>query len=131
MIFEFLSMLMMQTPAGGDLPPTRRIDPYALCACPQADDQQRVNFTGYATDAELTLGEDGRSAEARQATIFRVTKGRSAEIPEFAKVWHVTNPAKCGVKFDYGRRYDVTAIRRDDGALETNWCEMGKTTAAR
>ncbi len=131
MIVEFLSAMLMQAPAGDDARPARRIDPYALCACPQTDDRTRVAFTGYATDAELTLGEDGRSAGARQATIFRVTKGRSAEIPELAKVWHVTNPAKCGVKFDYGKRYDVTAIRRDDGSLETNWCEMGKPAMAK
>lgn len=131
MIVEFLSAMLMQAPAGGDFRPARRIDPYALCACSQADERPRVAFTGYATDAELTLGEDGRSAEERQATIFRVTKGRSADVPELAKVWHVTDPAKCGVKFDYGKRYDVAAVKREDGALETDWCKMGRPAAAK
>ena len=130
MIIETIALLLAETSASDVFRP-REIDPYALCSCAGAAERETVTFTGYATDAEVTLAEDGRSAEARQATIFRVTKGGSDDIPERARVFHMTNPAKCGVKFDYGKRYDVTAIRRDDGALETNWCEMGKTTAAK
>ncbi len=102
----------------------REIDPYALCSCAAAADRETVTFTGYATDAEVTLAEDGRSTEARQATIFRVTKGRSGDIPERTRLFHMTDPAKCGVKFDYGKRYDIVAVKRKDGALETSWCEM-------
>ena len=72
----------------------------------------------------MTLGDDGRSAKARQATIFRVLKGAGESVPDPAKVWHVTNPAKCGVTFDYGKRYDVTAVRKSSGELETNYCVM-------
>ncbi len=75
----------------------------------------------------MTLGPDGRTPEARQATIFRVMKGKSADVPDPAKVWHVTNPAKCGVKFDYGKRYTVVAVKKQNGDLETSHCVMPKS----
>lgn len=125
MIIEAALVLFMQGTPPGDFRPSRKIDPYALCSCKAVDESSIVRFTGTASDAEMTLGPDGLSANARQATIFRVLKGESADAPNPAKVFHVTDPAKCGVSFDYGKRYDVIAVKKD-GALETNWCLMGK-----
>ena len=122
MILESLAFYMLQAATGGDIRPARTFNPYALCSCVKKEEGERVEFTGVASDAQLVLGADGRSAEARQATIFRVLKG--ADDSETAKVWHVTDPAKCGVKFDYGKRYDVVALKKADGALETSYCVM-------
>lgn len=124
MIAELVSLMLMQAPASEDLKPTYQIDPYALCSCVKKIEGDKVEFTGIASDAQMLLGEDGRSAVARQATIFRVLKSPSADIGETAKVWHVTAPEKCGVKFDYGKRYDVIAVKKPDGELETSYCVM-------
>ena len=126
MIIEAIAALLLQTAPTGDFRPSRQIDPYALCSCADVDKTKLVSFTGIASDAQMTLGADGRSAEARQATIFRVLKGESADVPDPAKVWHVTDPAKCGVKFDYGKRYIVTAVKKENGDLETSYCVMPK-----
>lgn len=126
MLIELVSVIFMQGAASGEFRLERTIDPYALCSCKPFDETATVAFTGIASDAEMTLGSDGRSAEARQATIFRVLKGAGADVPELAKVYHLTDPAKCGVKFDYGKRYSVVAIKKADGSLETNWCVLGK-----
>ena len=126
MVFESLAVLFLQA-APGDIRPTRTIDPYALCSCARAEEGTRVEFTGVASDAQMTLGADGRSAEPRQATIFKVLRGKSADVSDPAKVWHVTDPAKCGVKFDYGKRYDVVALKKPNGDLETSYCVMPRT----
>jgi hypothetical protein len=126
MIIEAVAAILMQSAAGGDFRPGREADPYARCTCPAIDKDNLVSFTGIASDAQMTLGDDGRSAEARQATIFRVQKGMGADVPELVKVWHVTNPAKCGVKFDYGKRYTIVAEKNSNGELETSYCVMPK-----
>lgn len=126
MIIEAIAAFFAQSSQAGDIRPSRRIDPYALCSCANVDKSNLVSFIGIASDAEMTLGADGRSAEARQATIFRVLKGEGAGVPDPARVWHVTDPAKCGVKFDYGKRYRVTAVRKENGDLETSYCVMPK-----
>jgi len=124
MILETLAAIALQSGQSGDFRPARQIDPYALCSCSKEPEGELVSFTGVVSDAQMTLGDDGRIAKARQATIFRVLKGAGESIPDPAKVWHVTNPAKCGVTFDYGKRYDVTAVRKSSGELETNYCVM-------
>lgn len=126
MIIEILAAVALQSSTSGEIRPPRQIDPYALCSCARADTSRLVSFTGIASDAEMTLGADGRSAEARQATIFRVLKGKGPDVPDPAKVFHVTDPAKCGVKFDYGKRYQVTAVKKENGELETSYCVMPK-----
>ncbi len=126
MIIEAIAAFLAEASQAGDFRPLRQIDPYALCSCAGVDKSNLVSFTGIASDAEMTLGADGRSAEARQATIFRVLKGKGADVPDPAKVWHVTDPAKCGVKFDYGKRYMVTAVKKANGDLETTYCVMPK-----
>lgn len=124
MIIETLAAFALQSSTSGEIRPARQIDPYALCSCANVDKSDLVSFTGIASDAQMILGPDGRSAEARQATIFRVLKGKSADVSDPAKVWHVTDPAKCGVSFDYGKRYTVTAVKKENGELETSYCVM-------
>ena len=123
-MIEFLAALMLQGAAEADAPETRRFDPYLLCVCKDAPGEEPVTFTGYATDAQMVLGDDGRSALPRQATIFRIEKGPK-DLASPVKIWHVTKPEKCGVTFAYGRRYDVVAVKKGE-ELETNWCLMGK-----
>lgn len=127
MLVEAAMSLVLQSSTGEFKP--LKIDPYALCRCPAVDQTKIVTFTGTASDAEMRLGEDGLSTAPRQATIFRVLKKSSADIADFARVYHLTDPAKCGITFEYGKRYDVTAVKTDGGALETDWCVMGKPRA--
>jgi hypothetical protein len=123
-VFEFLAAVMMQGAAEADTPAPRRFDPYLLCVCRDESGEEQVRFTGYATDAQMILGEDGRSALPRQATIFRIEKGPK-DLASPVKVWHVTQPEKCGVTFAYGKRYDIVAVKKS-GEIETNWCLLGK-----
>lgn len=120
-MIEIVAALLLQA---GDASETRRIDPYLLCVCPNVAGLEKIEFSGYASDAEMILGEDGRSAEPRQATVFRLDKGPN-DLKSPVKVWHFTKPEKCGVSFAYGRRYDVVAVKRGE-EIETNWCLMGK-----
>ncbi|HNR75608.1 MAG TPA: hypothetical protein PKM48_00635 [Parvularculaceae bacterium] len=124
MFVESLLLFFLQSQPNADFRPMREIDPYALCSCANKPEGEEVAFTGVVTDAEMTLGADGRSAKERQATVFRILKGSSEKVPDPAKVWHVTNPSKCGVTFDYGKRYDVVAVRKENGELETSYCVM-------
>ncbi len=126
MILPALAFLAAAAAPAPGFSPNRTIDPYALCSCKNVDTSSTIAFTGIASDAVMTLAPDGRSAEARQATVFRVLKGVSADVPETVKVYHLTNPEKCGVKFDYGKRYAVVAIKKANGELETSWCVMPK-----
>ncbi len=124
-MIELLAAVLMQGAAEAEAPAPRRFDPYLLCVCRDVSGEEQVAFTGYATDAQMILGEDGRSALPRQATIFRIEKGPK-DLASPVKVWHVTKPEKCGVAFAYGKRYDVVAVKKGD-ELETNWCLMGKS----
>ena len=120
------AMMLLQ---GASAPPQLRTppqsDPYARCVCVDVDQSTLVSFTGVVVDAQLLLGEDGRSPADRQATIFRVVKTLKGEVASPARIWHVTAPENCGVTFDYGKRYTVVAIN-NDGAFETNWCVAPK-----
>jgi hypothetical protein len=96
-------------------------DPYAKCVCEEVDPASLVSFTGIVSDAQVLLGEDGRSPAEKQATIFRVVKTLKGDVSSPAKIWHLTAPEKCGVTFDYGKRYTVVAMQSGD-TLETSWC---------
>lgn len=120
-MIDFLAAILLQA---GDVAETRRIDPYLLCVCPDVAGAETVEFSGFASDAEMILGEDKRSTLPRQATIFRVDKGPK-DLKSPVKVWHMTKPEKCGLSFAYGRRYDIVAVKKGD-EIETNWCLMGK-----
>lgn len=78
-------------------------------------------FNGVVVDAEVTVDASGRTANARQATIFRIVRTIKGEVESPAKVWHMTNIKKCGVQFDYGKLYVVHA-RIVDKVIETDAC---------
>jgi hypothetical protein len=123
-MIEVLAAVLMQGAAEAEAPAPRRFDPYLLCVCQDQSGAEQVTFTGYAVDAQLILGEDGRSAQPRQATIFRIEKGPK-DLATPVKIWHVTRPEKCGLSFAYGKRYDIVAVKKGE-EFETNWCLMGK-----
>ena len=123
-MIEFLVAVMMQGSTEAEDPAPRRFDPYLLCVCQEQPEGEQVTFTGYAIDAQVILGEDGRSARPRQATVFRIEKGPK-DLATPVKVWHFTKPEKCGLSFAYGKRYDIVAVKKGD-EIETNWCLMGK-----
>lgn len=123
-MIDFLVAVMMQGATEAEGPAPRRFDPYLLCVCQAQPEGEQVTFTGYAIDAQMILGEDGRSALPRQATIFRIEKGPK-DLATPVKVWHFTKPEKCGLSFAYGKRYDIVAVKKGD-EIETNWCLMGK-----
>ncbi|MDZ7626802.1 MAG: hypothetical protein U5J99_00170 [Parvularculaceae bacterium] len=123
-MIELFAALLLQGTAEAEAPAPRRFDPYLLCVCPDVAGAEEVRFTGYATDAQMILGEDGKSTLPRQATIFRLEKGPK-ELASPVKVWHFTKAEKCGLSFAYGKRYEIVAVRKGD-QIETNWCLMGK-----
>jgi hypothetical protein len=92
------------------------------CAAPAAGEEDVV-FKGLVVDAEMTVDASGVAVEPRQATIFRLIRAVKGEVSGPVKVWHVTNPDKCGVTFDYGKEYTVIA-RKKNNALETDFCLM-------
>ena len=94
------------------------------CVCAAEIATDVVIITGLVVDAELTLGPDGLSTNERQATVFDVSKTNAPAITGRTKVWHSTNLSKCGVLFDYGKKYEVAARKTENGALETDRCLM-------
>ena len=98
-----------------------------LCSCAKTKAPEFM-LQGLVVDAELTLGPDGRKAAPRQATVFDVLSasenGEPAKINGRLKIFHETNTAKCGVRFDYGKEYMVYAHKNEDGAYETDYCLM-------
>lgn len=123
-MIELLASILMQGAAEADTPAPRQFDPYLLCVCRDVAGAEQVTFAGYAVDAQLILGEDGRSAQPRQATIFRIEKGPK-DLASPVKIWHFTKPEKCGLSFAYGKRYEIVAVKKGD-EIETDWCLMGK-----
>lgn len=98
--------------------------PHAKCYCKTPDPNEKdIFFKGVVVDAELTVDSSGLSVTPRQATIFRAIEPQKLGLENPIKVWHVTNPDKCGVTFDYGKEYTVKARKKDD-ALETDLCLM-------
>jgi hypothetical protein len=94
-----------------------------LCACPKEQRQPDIVFRGVAIDAALVLGPDGLNAHPRQATIFRVARVEKGAPSTPMKVWHLTDPGRCGVSFGYGATYTVRARLRQ-GEAETDACLM-------
>lgn len=123
-MLDLLAAFYLQGADAAAAPATRSFDPYLLCVCPEIDRTKIVRFSGYVTDAQLTLGPDGKSVLDRQATIFESVKSAS-DIGDRVKLWHNIKPEKCGLSFDYGKRYEIVAIRIDD-KVETDACLMGK-----
>lgn len=123
-MIEILAAVALQ--AGAEEGGWRRApkDPYARCVCEAEKDAALVRFRGVAQDAIVTVGPDGRKPEDRQATVFTLMRP-AAGVTSPVKVFHSTAPSKCGVRFDYGKIYDVVAVKSGD-ALETSYCLMPK-----
>ncbi len=96
-------------------------DPYLECTCPETPPKGVIEISGLPKDAQLALAPDGRSVLREQTTIFSVLRSSSPDIKGEVGVWHSTNPKDCGVSYDYGRRYTVRIVRRND-RLETDYC---------
>lgn len=101
--------------------------PPRLCGCEQQKPGEVIEFIGIAFDAELTVDETGQGVVPRQASIFRIVSSPDKTLKTPVKVWHSTETAKCGVRFDYGKEYSVRA-RRDGELLETDYCLLKDVT---
>lgn len=100
-----------------------------LCVCAPNAKPADIEFEGVAVDAALVARLDGVGVEPRQATIFRVTRALKGEAKTPMKVWHLTSPQRCGVRFNYAASYRVKA-RVKNGAIETDACLMPELKAA-
>jgi hypothetical protein len=104
-------------------PPELRSAPVCTCTGTARPD---VTFTGYVIDAEVILGADKLSVEDRMATIFDVKYSDDSKIHDRTRVWHDVSEDKCGVTFDYGRKYIIAARWDENGELETDQCLLGE-----
>lgn len=100
---------------------------YSECRCPNRDEPFFAILKGIVIDAEVTLSADGLSPADRQATIFNVTS-TTRDVKGRTRIWHRTNIAKCGVNFDYGKKY-LVVVRRTDQGFETDECLMRRIRA--
>ena len=112
--------------------PPPKIEPMSkTCDCSDADFSSYFEIRGLVIDAEVTLSASGLSMNERQATIFDAPKSKLPDgsvIDGRVRVWHINNEAKCGVTFDYGKKYSVAVNRNEDGEFETNACLMKLAT---
>lgn len=95
------------------------------CTCPAEVERADVTLSGFVVDAKVILGADRRSVEDRMATIFDVKQADDSKVSGRTAVWHDVSEEKCGVSFDYGKKYSVSARRNEEGELETDRCLMG------
>jgi hypothetical protein len=117
--------------AAQDAEPPEEKAPAVVCKCAEAPPADAVIFEGVPYDAQITLDANGQKPEPRQATLFRLQKIEVGDGPKTAdgmpskevKVWHNADLKKCGVRFDYGKRYRVRARKVGDN-LETDFCLM-------
>ncbi|WP_411818944.1 hypothetical protein ABFZ85_07735 [Hyphococcus formosus] len=108
------------------------LDPYAppeirkipTCTCPSTPEAGVIRLDGYVIDAEMTLAPDGLNTNDRMATIFDVKSSNDPSYSGRTRVWHETTEDKCGITFDYGRKYSVTVRVIDGDQLETDRCLM-------
>ncbi len=130
LIALFAAMTLAQAPETAEeisAPPKLNRARAILCSCAKTKPPEFM-LQGLVVDAEMTLGPDGRKAAQRQATIFNVLSatefGKPANVEGRLKIFHVTNPDECGVRFDYGKEYMVYARKTEEGAYETDYCLM-------
>lgn len=107
-------------------PPEAREAPgiRAACACPDEPASGVVVIEGLVVDAELKVAPNGRSTLPRQATIFDVSGENDRGVSGRTRVYHSANTDKCGVVFDYGKKYAVAVRKNADGGFETDKCLM-------
>jgi hypothetical protein len=115
----------LEAPEAKPLPGIR-----ASCPCRDEIPADVLIVEGLVVDAEASLDPDRRAPNDRQATIFDIFRASRGDHSDRTKIWHSTNTNKCGVVFDYGRRYVVAARENEDGALETDKCLMRAAKAA-
>ncbi|MBI1391144.1 MAG: hypothetical protein GC152_00250 [Alphaproteobacteria bacterium] len=112
---------MIQSSPDTTPPQLIREDDYASCACPSSAPDDIIEIDGVVRDAELRLAPNGKSVLPEQATVFTVISASDESISGTVKVHHSTEPAKCGLAFDYGKRYLVRAVRKGD-RLTSSYC---------
>lgn len=104
--------------------PTIRKAPEApKCTCPDSYEAGAIMLKGIVVDAEMTAAADGRSANDWMATIFDVVYASDGSAKGRTRVWHSNAPGKCGLTFDYGRKYAL-AVREGANGYETDKCLM-------
>lgn len=118
-----VSMLVLLQSGVADAPQFRPTPRENICDCSRTAPPPDIIFSGVAIDAELRANASGRGAEPRQATIFRVINTMEGSVENPAKVWHITDTVRCGLRFDYGRVYLVLARKAESG-IETDACLM-------
>lgn len=96
----------------------------AKCACPDEPEEGIILLEGLVVDAELKVAPDGRSTLPRQATIFNISGENDRGVSGRTPVYHSANTDKCGVVFDYGKKYSVAVRENAEGELETDACLM-------
>ncbi len=124
MLISLLSVVTLAQSASDLAAPPIQIRKAPECTCTDETPDGVLVLSGLVVDAELTLAEDGRSPNERQATIFDVSAANALNARGRTKIWHSTNPASCGLTFDYGLQYSVAVRRTENGALETDECLM-------
>lgn len=128
LIAAFSAALLAQaSPAELTEPPKLR--KAAQCACGDDAPTDYITLRGLVVDAEVTLAPSGRAVNDRQATIFDIVEASGGDAAGRTRVWHLTDPDRCGVAFDYGLSYTLAARRTDEGDLETDACLMRAVNA--
>lgn len=102
-------------------PLVRAVDPYARCTCSAEAQSDVIEIDGIVRDAELRVGPDGRSVLPEQTTVFSVIAASDADVGEMVRVRHDTRPSKCGLSFDYGKRYRIRVVGTD-GGFRSDYC---------
>jgi len=110
-------------------PPGIRNRAPLTCECSAEREPGLIVIEGLVIDAEVRLSEDGLSAHERQATIFNIAKSNNHKLSGRTHIWHQTNENKCGVTFDYGKKYQISVRTTEEGQLETSSCLIAQTAA--
>lgn len=119
-------LFLLAAMQGADLTaPPAVIEDNPDCTCPAGSAADLV-LSGYVIDAIIIPGADLRTYEARMATIFDVSSSSDEGVTGRTEVWHAFGEAACGVSFDYGKKYTVSARWSEDGEIETDACLMGQ-----
>ncbi|NNE41976.1 MAG: hypothetical protein HKN14_13775 [Marinicaulis sp.] len=128
-----IAAMVLQSAGDLSAPPPKVGPSPKPCDCSEVDFSSYFELRGLVIDAEVTLRANGMSMNERQATIFDTPKSELADgsiVDGRIRIWHITNEAKCGVTFDYGKKYLVAVTRNQAGEFETNACLMKRVAQA-